>query len=166
MPRVRFEIADTGIGIADENIGRIFDDFTQADTSTKRSFGGTGLGTTISKELVELMDGAIGVFSEVDKGSTFWFEIPFLVSSNPETTISENHVLLLAGEDTANVIRPPLKYWQVNFDWVRTSTRAISQLVQAMDEDQPYETIVVDQSCLIDINPVQIRTNGDVGRPA
>ena len=155
IPRIRFEITDTGIGIADENIARIFDDFTQADTSIKRAFGGTGLGTTISKELVELMDGSIGVLSEVDKGSTFWFEIPFLVSSNPETSISDNHVLLLAGEDSANVIRPSLKYWQVKFDWVRTSTRAISQLVQAIDEDQPYETIVVDQSCLLDINAVQ-----------
>ncbi len=154
-PRIRFEIIDTGIGIPDSAIETIFDDFTQADTSVHRAFGGTGLGTTISKELVDLMHGSIGVHSEVDKGSTFWFEIPFLASSNPETSISENHVLLLAGEDTANVIRPSLKYWRVNFDWVRTPTRAISLLVQANDEAQPYETIVVDQASLIDINAVQ-----------
>ncbi|MDH3218978.1 MAG: ATP-binding protein [Gammaproteobacteria bacterium] len=154
-PRIRFEITDTGIGIADENIGKIFDDFTQADAGTSRAFGGTGLGTTISKELVELMNGEIGLVSELDKGSTFWFEIPFVASRNPETSISENHVLLLAGEDTANVIRPSLKYWQVNFDWVRTSTRALSQLIRANDDSQPYETIVVDQSCLSDINAVQ-----------
>ena len=154
-PRIRFEITDTGIGIAEEAIDRIFENFTQADASTSRSFGGTGLGTTISKELVELMDGEIGVSSKVDEGTTFWFEIPFVTSSNPETSISENHVLLLAGEDTANVIRPSLKYWQVNFDWVRTPTRAISQMIQTNDEDQPYETIVVDQACLLDINAVQ-----------
>ena len=154
-PRIRFEIIDTGIGIPDNAIKTIFDDFTQADTGVNRAFGGTGLGTTISKELVELMQGDIGVHSEVDKGSTFWFEIPFLASSNPETSISENHVLLLAGEDTANVIRPSLKYWRVNFDWVRTPTRAISLLVQANDEAEPYETIVVDQASLIDINAVQ-----------
>ncbi|MGD8419252.1 MAG: ATP-binding protein [Gammaproteobacteria bacterium] len=155
MPRIRFEVCDTGIGIAEENINRIFDDFTQADAGTSRAFGGTGLGTTISKELVELMDGEIGVISELEKGSTFWFEIPFVASTNPETSISENHVLLLAGEDSADLIRPSLKYWQVNFDWVRTSTRAISQMIQANDDTNPYETIVVDQSCLTDINALQ-----------
>ena len=155
IPRIRFDITDTGIGIAEENIRKIFDNFTQADAGTSRAFGGTGLGTTISKELVELMDGEIGVISDLGRGSTFWFEIPFRASTNPETSISENHVLLLAGEDTANVIRPSLKYWQVDFDWVRTSTRALSQLIQADDESNPYETIVVDQSCLMDINAVQ-----------
>jgi two-component system sensor histidine kinase RpfC len=154
-PRIRFEIIDTGIGIAEEDIGKIFDDFTQADAGTGRTFGGTGLGTTISKELVELMDGEIGVVSEVGKGSTFWFELPFLTSTNPETSISENHVLLLSGEDTASIIRPALKYWQVNFDWVRTSSRALSQMIQSDDDDNPYETIIVDQSCLVDINALQ-----------
>ena len=154
-PRIRFEIVDTGIGIAEQDLGKIFEDFTQADAGTSRTFGGSGLGTTISKELVELMDGDIGVVSEVGKGSTFWFEIPFLASTNPETSISENHVLLLSGEDTASVIRPALKYWQVNFDWVRTSSRALSQMIQSNDEDNPYETIIVDQSCLVDINALQ-----------
>ena len=154
-PRIRFEITDTGIGIAEDSIDKIFENFTQADASTSRSFGGTGLGTTISRELVELMDGEIGATSVLGEGSTFWFEVPFLTSSNPETSISENHVLLLAGEDTASVIRPSLKYWQVNFDWVRTPTRALSQMIQTNDEDKPYETIVVDQACLLDINAVQ-----------
>jgi two-component system sensor histidine kinase RpfC len=154
-PRIRFEIADTGIGVDAESIERIFDNFTQADASTSRSFGGTGLGTTISRELVELMDGEIGVISELDEGTIFWFEIPFLASTNPQTSISENHVLLLAGEDTANIVRPSLKYWQVNFDWIRTPTRALSQAIQANDNEQPYETIVVDQACLADLNAVQ-----------
>ncbi len=154
-PRIRFEITDTGIGIAKEDLNRIFDDFTQADTSSRRSFGGTGLGTTISKELVDLMNGEIGVESVVDVGTTFWFEIPFVASTSQETSISENHVLLLAGEDAAGVIQPSLKHWRVNFDWVRTSSRALSQLLTANDEGDPYETIVVDQACLSDINAVQ-----------
>lgn len=154
-PRIRFEITDTGIGIAEESIDKIFENFTQADASTLRSFGGTGLGTTISKELVDLMNGTIGADSEVGQGSTFWFEIPFLATTNPQTSISENHVLLLAGEDTASIIRPSLKTWSVNFDWVRSSTRALSQIILASDDDNPYETIVVDQSCLTDINAVQ-----------
>ena len=155
VPRIRFDITDTGIGIAEGNIGKIFEDFTQADASTSRAFGGTGLGTTISKELVELMDGEIGVISDLEQGSTFWFEISFKASKNHETSISNNHVLLLAGEETANLIRPTLKYWSVDFDWIGTSTRALSQLVQANDQSNPYETIVVDQSCLMGIDAVQ-----------
>jgi two-component system sensor histidine kinase RpfC len=154
-PRIRFEIVDTGIGIAADSIDKIFDDFTQADTRISRSYGGTGLGTTISKELVELMDGEIGILSEVGKGSTFWFEIPFDATVNPETSISENHILLLAADETAAIIRPSLSSWQVDYDWFKTSTRALSQMIQAKDQDKPYETVIVDQSCLSDINAVQ-----------
>ncbi len=70
---VRFEVADTGIGIAPENIGRLFNAFEQADTSTTREFGGTGLGLDITRRLAHLMGGETGVESEPGKGSTFWF---------------------------------------------------------------------------------------------
>jgi two-component system sensor histidine kinase RpfC len=74
--RVKFSVRDTGIGIPPEAQQRIFESFTQADQSTTRRFGGTGLGTTIAKQLVELMGGRIGLESAVGLGSTFWFEIP------------------------------------------------------------------------------------------
>lgn len=74
--RIGFEVVDSGIGIAPEAIGRIFDSFTQADTSTTRNFGGTGLGLTICRELVHLMGGRIAVESQLGKGSRFWFELP------------------------------------------------------------------------------------------
>ncbi len=74
--KVRFEIEDSGIGMTSEQLASVFDAFTQADVSMSRRFGGTGLGTTISQQLVELMGGEINAESQFGVGSKFWFEIP------------------------------------------------------------------------------------------
>jgi two-component system sensor histidine kinase RpfC len=116
--RVRFEVRDTGIGIAPENQARIFESFTQADERISRRFGGTGLGTTIAKQLVELMGGRIGVQSALGVGSTFWLELPLLVSSvqasGPETAHRGTQVLLVGFRDPAPVARF-LEEWSVAY---------------------------------------------------
>lgn len=73
---IQFEVIDTGIGIAEENLSYIFQKFTQEDSSSTRKYGGMGMGLSIVKSLVDLMDGQISILSEVDKGTTFTFSIP------------------------------------------------------------------------------------------
>jgi len=86
---LRFTVSDSGIGIPGEKLDRVFERFTQADSSTTRRFGGSGLGLTICRRLTELMGGRIWVESEVDKGSTFAFAVPFEIWTSPDEPTNE-----------------------------------------------------------------------------
>ncbi|GAB6278361.1 MAG: hypothetical protein STSR0006_03580 [Lentimicrobium sp.] len=92
---LRFEVSDSGIGINSDEMAHLFKPFNQSDVSFTRRFGGTGLGLAISKNLVELMEGNIGVYSEPNKGSTFWFVIPLkkdATQANLENRESGQHL--------------------------------------------------------------------------
>ncbi len=112
----RFEVRDTGIGISDEMQSRIFERFVQADQSATRRFGGSGLGTTIAKQLVELMGGSIGVESSVGQGTTFWFELPLLRESSGEAAVPvalepasvNERTLLICDQTVALTVAPML----------------------------------------------------------
>ena len=95
--RLRFEVTDTGIGIAPDAVGRIFESFTQADTTIISRFGGTGLGLTICQRLVKLMKGELGVTSTPGAGSTFWLTLPVeRVEAAAETAFPGARLILLA----------------------------------------------------------------------
>ena len=151
--RLRFEVRDTGIGIAEADRERLFESFSQADASTTRRFGGTGLGLAISRRLVEVMGGEIGVASEIGAGSTFWFEIPLPLGTPPTSDIDAvTHDLLtelrvLVVDDNATnrtILQGQLNSWRMDTDLVESPGSALSRLREMAAEGQPYDLAVLD----------------------
>jgi len=151
----RFELTDTGIGLKQEQIKKLFQRFNQADQSTTREFGGTGLGLAISKSLVELLGGHIGVESEYGKGSTFWFTLPIkhLAKITSKETRSRNqeqhslsgHILLVEDNLTNQLIAQGfLEKLGLTHELAENGEQAVNMAL-----DNQYDLILMD--CLMPV---------------
>ena len=147
---VRFVVSDTGIGISEEQQRTIFDSCVQADGSNTRRYGGTGLGLTISRQLVELMGGHIGLQSTRGTGSSFWFTITFASAKNATTEIDATNlqgVRILVVDDNATnrkILHQQLFNWKCNSEEVTSGTEAIEQLHKAQENQQPFQIVLCD----------------------
>jgi len=150
---LRFEVADTGMGMAESVRERLFQKFTQADSSMTRRFGGTGLGLAICKQLVELMHGEIGVTSSAGAGSTFWFEIPFEKSTSQvadrETLPAHFRTLrvLLVDDLQMNltIMSRQLRAFGMGVTAVADGFAALAELERAWHQGKPYDLVFLDQ---------------------
>lgn len=149
---IRCSVEDTGVGIAPENKKRIFSSFSQVDGSTTRLHSGTGLGLTITKQLVELMGGRIDVHSRPGHGSIFWFVIPFPLGSNsaavrPSSSSGVQGRRLLVVDDsriTGQAWESYLTHWGLKFRTVSESGDALDALQKAVEAGDAFDAVLID----------------------
>ena len=150
--RIRFVVRDTGIGIKPEQLGTIFEEFTQADSSMTRKYGGTGLGLAISKRLVGLMGGELTVTSELGKGSEFSFALTMPIDESQPATVSIGHAqlasrhMLIVDDNSTNrrIVRDMLTAAGVTVDEASGAETGIAAMRQARNENQPFALAVID----------------------
>jgi signal transduction histidine kinase/CheY-like chemotaxis protein/HPt (histidine-containing phosphotransfer) domain-containing protein len=151
---LRFQVQDTGIGIATEQQPRLFRSFTQADASTTRLYGGTGLGLAICKRIIDLMGGRIGVDSTPGTGSNFWFEIPLLKvigDLGASTTTERGRRGLLVSSDARLLQRMTslLSSWELDVQSVETTQEALERLrSNSTTAHTAYSFVIADHDTL------------------
>jgi signal transduction histidine kinase/CheY-like chemotaxis protein/HPt (histidine-containing phosphotransfer) domain-containing protein len=148
---VRFVVRDTGIGIAEKDLERLFESFQQADASTTRRFGGTGLGLAISRHLTQIMGGDLTVASELGQGSTFTFTVPFPPAVGELTRLPVQMELrglkVLAVDDTATnrrVLEAYLGSWGMRVTSCPDGAEALDALNRAAERGEPFDVAVLD----------------------
>jgi signal transduction histidine kinase/DNA-binding response OmpR family regulator/streptogramin lyase len=149
---LRFTVTDTGIGIPVEVQGRLFQAFTQADTSTTRRFGGTGLGLAIARQLVSMMQGQIGVQSEPGKGTTFWFTAQFEKLQGGPKHVETGHsdladLRVLVVDDNATnrqILRHQIVAWKMQKGSAAGGNEALQLLRAAGAAGTPYDIALLD----------------------
>lgn len=151
-PLLRIEVRDTGIGIEKDVCNHLFDAFSQADSSTTRRYGGTGLGLAICKRIVELMDGQIGVESEIGVGSVFWFEVPVEIAhidTAQETQdlleLRDQRVLIVDDNETnREILLRKTHKWGMHPAATGEPTETLTLLKNAASDDRPFDLILLD----------------------
>lgn len=146
---IRVQVRDTGIGIKPDVAKKLFQPFTQADASTTRRFGGTGLGLVISKRLVEMMGGEIGVDSEAGKGSTFWFTVRLAVAQSSSEDVNADLAgtrVLIVDDNATNrmILEKYLGQWGAETTSTDGAPAALKALHQAVEADQPFQLAILD----------------------
>ncbi|MBU0991334.1 MAG: response regulator [Proteobacteria bacterium] len=145
-----FSVIDTGIGIPNNRISRLFKTFSQVDISTHRKFGGTGLGLAISKQLAELMDGKIGLESKEGRGTTFWFTATFQKqpahACMPEAPpdIKGKRILVIDSHQTSTeALSGCLKSWECHHEIATSTKLALSMLKKAGAQQTPFDLAII-----------------------
>ena len=149
-PTLTVEVRDTGIGIPSDKQAQLFEPFMQADNSTSRKYGGSGLGLSISRRLIELMGGTIGFESEVGRGSRFWFELPLRpahsrVQALRSTALAGTRVLVVDDNATNRVIlHRYLTSWSAQSGSASGGDEALAKLQDSDQSGHPYDLVLMD----------------------
>ena len=148
---LRFSVEDTGIGIPEDKLNIIFEKFTQMDASHTRRYGGAGLGLTISKQIVELMNGAIGVSSASGKGSTFWFTLTLPVDAQPFSfsplpiDLTEIRVMIVSDHEIKrHILQEQISSWDMRNRAYSMNEEALQGLREAHQDKDPYQIVIMD----------------------